>query len=408
MSVNRINSTKIASQARKGTIFIFLVCGIALASWAPMVPFAKSRLQLNDAELGSLLLFLGIGAILSMPLTGLLIRKFGSRNIMITASLVLGMILPCLILVNSIPLMALALFVFGAGIGTVDVSVNSHALAVQKLYGKHIMSSFHGMFSVGGLIGSLGLGFLIKMGLNEVWASVCVGLLLIFISLYHYRTLLTHSDELLLEEKNNPTIESSSNGQANVWLNKQVIFLGIMCFILFLAEGAVLDWGALYLREELQISIEMAGMGFAVFSVAMAIMRLTGDRLIEKFQSEKIVMIGTLIGASGFFLIVLMPSVYTALLGFVLIGLGVANVIPLLFTKGAEIPGLPSYKSLPAITTLGYAGQLIGPAFLGFVAFQTSLPIALGLSGVLLLVVSFSYLWLIKRSHSRLIVSEDN
>lgn len=362
-----------------------------------MVPFAKQRLHLNDAELGALLLFLGVGAILTMPMTGYLIRRFGCRNVMITASLVLGLILPCLILVNSVPAMAVALFVFGAGIGTIDVSMNAHALAVQKLHGKHIMSSFHGMFSVGGLIGALGLGFLIKTGLSETWAAICVGALLILVSVLQYNALLSHAIEQKIEKNNNKATEESGGGLSGVWLNRKVLFLGAMCFILFLAEGAVLDWGALFLREERQISLEMAGAGFAFFSVAMAVMRLAGDRLIDKFQPEKIVMVGSFVGACGFFLVIFTPWVYSALVGFTLLGLGVANVIPLLFSSGAEIKGLAASRSLPAITTLGYAGQLIGPAFLGFVAFSTSLPVALGVAGILLLVVSFSYLWLVRR-----------
>lgn len=384
--------------ARRGTLLIFLICGVALASWAPMVPFAKQRLHLNDAELGALLLFLGVGAILTMPMTGFLIRRFGCRKVMITASLVLGIILPCLLLVNSVITMAVALFIFGAGIGAIDVSMNAHALAVQKLHGKHIMSSFHGMFSVGGLIGALGLGFLIKLGLSEIWSAVCVGALLILISAMQYSALLSKETEQKLEESStSSSTHINALGQSSVWLNKKVLFLGSMCFILFLAEGAVLDWGALFLQEERQISLEMAGAGFAFFSVAMAVMRLAGDKLIEKFQPEKIVMIGSLIGAVGFFLIILTPWVYSALAGFTLLGLGVANVIPVLFSRGAEIEGIASSRSLPAITTLGYAGQLIGPAFLGFVAFSTSLPAALGVAGMLLLVVSFSYLLIIKR-----------
>jgi len=294
--------------------------------------------------------------------------------------------------------MAVALFIFGAGIGAIDVSMNAHALAVQKLHGKHIMSSFHGMFSVGGLIGALGLGFLIKLGLSEIWSAVCVGALLILISAMQYSALLSKETEQKLEESStSSSTHINALGQSSVWLNKKVLFLGSMCFILFLAEGAVLDWGALFLQEERQISLEMAGAGFAFFSVAMAVMRLAGDKLIEKLQAEKIVMIGSLIGAVGFFLIILTPWVYSALAGFTLLGLGVANVIPVLFSRGAEIEGIASSRSLPAITTLGYAGQLIGPAFLGFVAFSTSLPAALGVAGMLLLVVSFSYLLIIKR-----------
>jgi MFS family permease len=147
------------SAARRATLLIFLVCGIGLSSWAPMVPFAKIKLGLNDADLGVVLLSLGAGAIFTMPVTGLLINKYGSRRMALISALIIAATLPLLLMAPTSYLLAIALFVFGAGIGSVDVAMNAQAVLVQERHGSHIMSSFHGMFSVGGLLGSIGLGF---------------------------------------------------------------------------------------------------------------------------------------------------------------------------------------------------------------------------------------------------------
>lgn len=383
-------SPKQLSSARLATLLLFLVCGISLASWAPMVPFVKERLQLNEAELGTLLLFLGIGAIISMPLTGILIQKFGTRKVMLLAGVVLALCLPALVLVDTVVGMAVVLFVFGGGIGTIDVSMNAHGLSVQTLYGKHILSSFHGWFSVGGLIGALGLGVLMEVGMTQIIAALCITAMLLTISFTQYRHCLSHELEQSLESKN--TDASSTISAKSAWANGRVLFLGCMCFIIFLSEGSVLDWGALFLREERGIAVEWAGAGFAFFSIAMAIMRLLGDGLMEKIQPEKIVIYGSLLGAVGIALILTTPWVTTSLIGFTLLGLGAANIVPILFSKGAQIDGMPSSVTLPVISTLGYTGQLAGPALLGLIAHQTSLPLAFGCVGVLLVIVAICFL----------------
>src|SRR5690606_33632985 len=220
---------------RKSTLLTFLICGLALSSWAPMVPFAKERMGLNDAALGVLLLLLGAGAILMMPLTGYLIQQFGSRKVILSASILLALLLPLLLVLSNPINMGICLFLFGASVGAVDVAMNAHAIKVQQLYGRHIMSSFHGLFSVGGLLGSLGLGALIKVGLSPVVAAVTISMLLLAISLSQYSSLLPHSAE-----------ERRGESTGFNWPHRAVIFLGLMCFIVFLAEGAILDWSAVF------------------------------------------------------------------------------------------------------------------------------------------------------------------
>ncbi|MCF2488767.1 MFS transporter [Dyadobacter sp. CY347] len=367
------------SAARRAVLLIFLVCGIGLSSWAPMVPFAKLALGLSEADLGIVLLALGAGAILTMPITGVLINKYGSRKISLLSAFVIAAFLPLLLMANTPYQLAAALFVFGAGIGSVDVAMNAQAVLVQEKHGSHIMSSFHGMFSVGGLLGSIGLGFLIKAGLSPTVAALSISALLIVITATQFKKLLPHSEEAKIDS-------------ATFILPKgPVLILGLMCFILFLAEGSLLDWSAVFLQFSRDFDPSLSGVGYAVFSVAMAVMRLTGDGLIHKLGPSKVVFYGTFLGGAGFLLAVAVPWAPAALIGFVLVGLGAANVVPIFFTAAGRFPNVPPSVSLPAVTTLGYAGQLAGPALIGFIAEFTSLSIALGFVGVLLFIVAFTY-----------------
>ncbi|MCE7063930.1 MFS transporter [Dyadobacter sp. CY326] len=367
------------SAARKAVLLIFLVCGIGLSCWAPMVPFAKLALGLSEADLGVVLLSLGAGAILTMPFTSVLINKYGSRKISLCSALIIAFILPLLLLARTPYELGAALFVFGAGIGSVDVAMNAQAVLVQEKHGSHIMSSFHGMFSVGGLLGSIGLGFLIKLGLSPTVAAVSISALLILITTTQFRHLLPHSEEA--------KIDSASF----VIPKGAVLVLGLMCFILFIAEGSLLDWSAVFLQFSRGFDPSLSGVGYAAFSVAMATMRLTGDGIIHKLGPSKVVLYGTLLAGMGFLIAVILPWAPAALLGFVLVGLGAANVVPIFFTAAGRFPNIPPSVSLPAVTTLGYAGQLAGPALIGFIAEFTSLSIALGFVGVLLFIVAFTY-----------------
>ncbi|GAB4037559.1 MFS transporter [Spirosoma gilvum] len=379
-------------KARIATQLIFLVCGLGMASWAPMVPYAKDRLTLNDANLGLLLLLLGAGAMIMMPTSGWLVSRFGSRIIMAFAVCVMALALPLLLILSSTAAMAITLFVFGSGIGAVDVAMNTHGVQVQNLYGRPIMSSLHGLFSVGGLLGSLGLGFLIKLGLNPVYAIVSIALLMILIMLTQYRNLFPANVERQVIDRFSTATEKPTAGkQRSGWLNGSVLFLGIMCFAVFLAEGAILDWSAIFLRDIRGIEPEFAGAGYAAFSVAMAIMRLVGDKLVARLNGKTVVVAGSVLGALGLIIAISSPWVLGTLGGFVLLGLGVANVVPIFFSAAGRLPGVAPTVSLSAITTIGYTGLLAGPALLGFIAQQFSLSTALGFLAMLLLVVALSY-----------------
>lgn len=376
-------------KAKKATQYIFLVCGFALSSWAPMVPFAKERLHLNDGSLGLLLLLFGAGAISMMPLSGYLSKLYGTRIVILISGLVAAVFLPILLLMPNPWMMGAALFVFGGGIGVIDVAMNSHGIHVQNKYGRPIMSSLHGLFSVGGLCGSLGLGLLMRAGLNPLTAAISISILLIIILLWKFQSLFSKQQEG--NEPENHAQEENKIKTRSGWLSPRIIFLGAACFAVFLSEGAMLDWSALFLKENRGIAAELAGVGYATFSIAMAAMRLLGDRIVERFNGKTVVVGGGLIAALGIFIAVATPWIPATLFGFVLLGVGAANIVPVFFSEGGRLKGIPASVAIPAISTMGYAGQLAGPALLGFIAYHFSLTVALAFTGVLLLSVAITY-----------------
>ncbi|PYF74870.1 MFS transporter [Pedobacter nutrimenti] len=378
------------TKARKATKSIFLVCGLGISSWAPMVPYAKERLGLNNADLGLLLLLLGGGAISMMPVSGILAHRYGTRIVIRYAALIMALTLPLLLLISSPVWMGLALFIFGSAVGVVDVAMNSHGVQVQNASDKPIMSALHGLFSVGGLFGSLGLGFLMKAGLSPVTAAICIAVLLVGIVFWNYRFLLDDRKEKELIRQFSVSAKDQ-NVKSFSWLKASVLFLGLMCFSSFLSEGAMLDWSAVFLSENKGVNPELAGVGYACFSVAMAIMRLLGDGIVSRLAGKTVVTVGAIIAASGLFLAVFSPWVFASLLGFVLLGIGAANIVPVFFSEGGRLKDVPATIAIPVISTMGYAGQLAGPALLGFIAYHFSLNAAFLFIAGLLLMVAITY-----------------
>lgn len=365
-------------RAQFATYLFFLSCGIGMSSWAPMVPYAKSRLGLDDAALGILLLALGGGAMVTMPLTSVFINIFGSRRTMMGAVVVYCMALPFLAFVQHPLLMGLALFIFGAGIGAVDVSMNAQAVVVERKLARPVMSSFHGLYSVGGLMGAAGMSLLLERGFDLFVCSVCVAVLCLLAGVSRYFWLLPKSED------------DRVTGGKLVLPRGPIILIGAMCFIGFLAEGALLDWSAVFLKFFRGVEESSAGLGFAAFSAAMVIGRLSGDYIAARFEPLKAVRYGALLAAIGYFISVMIPSTAAAMIGYGMIGLGMANVVPLLFSAAGRLPFPPPSVSIPAITTMGYAGLLVGPAVIGFAADKFTLPIALGGVGFLLVAVAAS------------------
>lgn len=360
--------------AVRATRVIFLVSGIGMAAWAPMVPYAKARLGLDNASLGLILLAFGGGSMLAMPLVGWLTHRFGSRRVIGVGGLMLCPALPLLAVAPSAVALAAILLYFGMALGAVDVAMNAHAVEVERRAGRPMMSGFHGLFSIGGLSGALGMSVLLALGMSLLVAAVFVALLLAAAVLTQWPGLIDEFDD------------RAARAKAFAMPRGIVLVLGVLCFISFLAEGAMLDWSAVFLREFRGFDAATAGIGYAGFSVAMALVRLVGDRVVMRIGPVLTVRLGACVAAAGFLLATLVAWAPAALVGFALVGFGAANIVPVMFGAAGRLPGASPEISLATVTMLGYAGLLSGPALIGFLAQASSLPMALAaVAGLLLL-----------------------
>ncbi len=354
----------------------FLIPGFATAAWAPMVPYAKAKAGLSDASLGAVLLCLGLGSLLAMPLAGALSGRLGCRRLMVITTTLILLALPLLSLAPSPLALGAALFLFGAGVGAMDCTMNMQAVAVERDAGRAMMSGFHAFYSIGGFVGAGCMTGLLLLG-TPLWmaALLSVGALLVvaLLSAPHWRAQRIAHDGPML---------AIPHGV--------VLFISVLAFIVFLAEGSMLDWSAVFLADVRQVPRDQAGAGFAVFTLAMTAMRLFGDGIVERLGRTRTIVIGGITAATGFALATLVPSFAVALVGYVMVGLGCANIVPALFSMAGQQRAMPESIAITAVTTLGYAGILAGPAAIGGLAHFTTLGIAFLCVAALLLGVAAS------------------
>ncbi len=377
MAISETMSRHIPGTAeQRATRIAFFITGFGNSAWAALVPFAKARADIGDGTLGLLLLCLGIGSIVTMPLSGAFAAKFGCRRVMTAAALVIAATLPFLAILSTFPLLAVTLMVFGAGVGAIDVAMNIQAIIVERASGRSMMSGFHGLFSLGGIAGAGGMAALLSFGVSPLAATSCVSLGVLAALAGSVKHFLPYG--------------AKNEGPAFAIPHGIVLFIGMLCFVLFLAEGAVLDWSAVFLTSIQHLATSYAGLGYAAFAATMTIGRLSGDRIVDRLGQKRMVLIGGLCAAAGFVVATTIPSWQMALLGYALVGAGCANIVPVLFSAVGRQSVMPESVAVPAITTLGYAGILAGPAGIGFVAHLTSLPTAFLILAAMLLAVSLS------------------
>jgi hypothetical protein len=373
-----------AAQARIAVAAIFLVNGTAFASWVPHIPTVQQKLGLSPGVLGLALLSIAVGSLVSMPVAGWLAARYGSRIVALSAGMLYCVVIPLPLLAPSLTTLVIALALFGVFNGAMDVSMNAHGVAVERQIGSPIMSSLHAMFSIGGILGAGAAVLLLPLGVTPIVHVGVTALLGLALMLATARFLLPHA------------ADSGGGGPHFVLPRGRLLVLGAMGFFILMTEGAMGDWTAVYLRLDLGAGAGLAGAGFAVFSAAMAIGRLTGDRLVAAFGPVVMVGWGALLAAFGLGGALLLHDPTAAILGFGLVGLGLANVVPILFSAAGRTPGIAPGAAIAAVTTAGYSGFLAGPPMVGFAAEWIGLPGALGLLAV---AVGLMALWarLLKR-----------
>jgi predicted MFS family arabinose efflux permease len=355
---------------------MFFVIGFAAGAWAPLVPFAKQRLALNDGGLGLLLLCLGLGSIFAMPAAGALAARVGPRPVLLATAAIACLVFPLLATVSSWPLFAVALLLFGVGIGALDCVTNIQAIMVERDSGRTMMSGFHALYSLGGFAGAGAVSALIALNIALPGISVAVAVLMALATAI--------STPGLLSQK------AKDHAARFVAPRGVVLLIGAFCFVVFLAEGSALDWSAVLLRAVRHAAPGEGGLGYVAFAVAMTGGRLVGDRVVTRLGLRRAVIAGAAIASVGLAFATLAPDWRSGVVGYAMVGVGCSNIVPALFTAIGRQSVMPESQAVAAVSVLGYAGILIGPAGIGLVANAASLPVALLMVAAMLAVVAAS------------------
>jgi hypothetical protein len=352
-------------------VAVFLIHGLTVSTWISRIPAVKSGLHLGDGVFGFSLFGSAVGSVIGIPVCGWFVTRYGSRRACIWTSigLCLAMVLPAFA-VNASTLFS-ALFVMGSMLGANDVAMNSQAVAVERLLGTPTMSRFHAMFSIGGILGAAVGGWIASrhVSVQAHLLAMCV----LFVTF------------AILTTPQNPELEAAAGETRSATrlrfrqMPVALLALSSIGFCIFLSEGAIADWTAIYLRQVLAAGPGLAAAGYAVFSAAMSVFRLLGDAITLRLGFAWTIRGGALLAAAGLASTLLVHSPYSALPGLVLVGAGFSSIIPLVFAAGGRIKGVAAGAGVAAVSGLGYLGFLVGPTAIGFVSELTSLRMGLAL-----------------------------
>jgi predicted MFS family arabinose efflux permease len=372
------NAAQTAIRGRWAVAAIFLVNGFVVGSWAPQIPVFLTRLEISEFTLGLLILLFGAGAVSAMVWAGHLIPKHGSKTIttLFAISCCFGLMLVAL--APSVWTAAVAMYIFGGTIGATDVSMNANAVSAEKKLGRAIMSSSHGFWSLGGFIGG-GAGGIIIQNWGHLAHAALVSAAALAITAAAVGRLVSDPPTPVEHKK------------FSLPRNPTVYIIGVMALLTMNSEGAVLDWGALYLRQELGSDIATAGFAFGAFAGAMALMRFLGDGVRNRLGSVATFRISILVSAAGMLVAglsaIFAPWPWLAIAAFAVSGLGIANTVPILFSAAGNQAGVSPGAGVSVVTTMGYSGILAAPSIIGFVGERTGFaPVFIAIAIILALI----------------------
>lgn len=368
-------SSNPAQRGRYAVGAMFFANGFLTGAWAPQIPVFLTRLGISESMLGLLILLFGLGALTAMPWCGWLLHRFGSRGVLRVFAIACSFGLLAVASADGLVLAAIAMFVFGGLIGGMDVAMNASAVAVEEKLGRAVMSSSHGFWSLGGFAGSATGGYaILHWGFFDhalvvtavTVAIVAVGAIYLVADTRHEKT---RTEPYRLPRS------------AAVYLT------GLIALFCMIPEGAVLDWAALYLRQELGSDIATAALAYAAFSATMAAMRFLGDGVRNRFGAVATLRASALVAGVGMLLAGLAPNAWIAIAAFALAGLGIANTVPIAFSAAGNHAGTSAGAGLSTVTLMGYSGILVAPSAIGFAGERIGFaPVFLALAGLLVVV----------------------
>ncbi len=367
-----------AVSARWATSAVFFANGMVIATWVVRVPSVRDALHLSPASVGVALLGMSVGSLIAMPQTGHLAARYGTRRVTVVAGISMMLALTLPFLAPSLWVLFAALMLLGASNGVMDVAMNAQGVAVERWVARPVMSSFHAAYSLGNLagaaLGSVLLGWHWPSLIHALLITLGMGLLVALAGL----RLLPRSADEPEQAPLSADLPAASSPQLLIWL------LGLLCFLGMLGEGSLGDWSGLYSKDVLGVSGAALGAAYTAFTLAMTAGRALGDGWRSRYGDQRVVTLGAMVSGVGLLLGLLTLNPYLAVLGFLAFGLGVANVVPVLYgAAGRALAG----RGIARVATIGYAGFLAGPPLIGFVAQLTSLRWGMGIIALSLLLV---------------------
>jgi MFS family permease len=349
----------------------FFLAGLCFFSWASRIPNIQTKLHLDNAALGGVLLGLPAGLMVSLPLAGWLVARMGSRPIAMTAALLYAGTLPVLGLVTQAWQLVGCLFVFGMGGNLLNISINTQAIGTEALYGRTIMASYHGLWSLAGFTGASLGNLAISLGWLP-WQHFLV------ISAMALVIVVAASGQLIVAD-------GGARGGQPIFArpDRSLINLGIIAFCSMICEGSMFDWSNVYWQRVVVPPQALAGLGLTAFSFTMAGGRFVGDMLATRWGIRRMLQVSGGLTATGLLVAILFPLLLPALAGFLFVGAGVSSVVPLVYSAAGRSRVLSPGVALAAVSTIGYLGFLFGPPFIGLIAQAFSLRVSLGLIAIL-------------------------
>ena len=362
-------------KARWAIFSVFLLHGILTGAWVPHVALAKERLGVGPGVFGIALLALAGGSVLAMPIAGAAINKYGSARVILFTAVFYALAFFAPTLAPSLPGFVIGGLALGAAIGSLDVAMNAHGIAVEKTLKIPILSSLHGGWSLGAMAGAFSGGVFVQ-NFGAFPHVLAMSFLFLIGQLVATRYLLPDD------------IDRGLSGSNFAWPTAATLGLGALCFLSLMIEGSVLDWAAILVREKFVVDAGIAALAFGFYQGGMALVRFGGDRLRLRFGAVNLVIVSAVLAAVGTTLALLSPLPWLAFAGFFAGGLGIGNVAPVLFAGGGRLePDAPG-RGIAAVTTMGYAGFLAGPPLIGFAAQFSTLTTGLFLTVIAALIIA--------------------
>jgi len=343
----------------------FFVAGLTFSSWASRIPDIKEKLQLSDAALGTILFALPVGLITSLPISGYLVSKFGSRRLVIASSLLYPITLLLLGGAGNSWQLVGGLFLFGLWSNLMNIAMNTQAVSVEGLYGKSIMASFHGLWSLAGFTGALAGTFFVSNEIAPIWhfsVIIVVAMLMVFVS---YKYVMPDNPE-----------DKAQKAPLFAKPDKQLWILGLIAFCCLMCEGAMADWSGVYFQKVVNTPASMMTIGYLAFTSTMATGRFLGDGLVRRLGVVKMLQLSGSLIAGGLLISILFPFIVPATIGFLLVGFGVSSVVPIVYGLAGRSTTMPTSVALAAVSTIGFLGFLLGPPVIGFIAEAFSLRVS--------------------------------